>query len=50
MLAIVRHMRFASQALADACVSDDAFMAGLLLAFGLVAIVASFRILMHPGG
>src|SRR5438067_2775506 len=33
MLTIVRHLRFASQTLAGAYVSEDAFAAGLLLAF-----------------
>jgi hypothetical protein len=49
MLTIVRHLRFASQTLADAYVSDDAFVAGLLLAFGLLAILASFGVLTYVG-
>ena len=49
MLTIVRHLRFASQTLAGAYVSEDAFAAGLLLAFGLLAILASFGILAYAG-
>jgi hypothetical protein len=44
-LTIVRHLRFASQTLVEAYVSDDGFVARLLLAFGLLAIPASYSLL-----
>ena len=44
MLTVVRHLRFASQMLVEAYVSEDAFVAGLLLAFGLLAILVSYSL------